>query len=142
MAERQSGTTLGFVGLGHMGGNMAARLLAAGYLVVGESRHREGAQRLVDEGLSWCDTPRAVAEVAESRGGAALDPRDRGNQPPGEMSTFPTAPLSTAECAAAVSSRPKRCSGRPNSSPTWNAPSSIARLMSAPAAAIRSQPTV
>jgi 3-hydroxyisobutyrate dehydrogenase-like beta-hydroxyacid dehydrogenase len=64
MTETQS-TTLGFVGLGHMGGNMTARLLAAGYPVFGESRHREGAQQLVDEGLSWCDTPRAVAEAAE-----------------------------------------------------------------------------
>jgi phosphoglycerate dehydrogenase-like enzyme len=26
-------TSLGFVGLGHMGGNMASRLLAAGYAV-------------------------------------------------------------------------------------------------------------
>ena len=27
--------TLGFVGLGHMGGNMAARFLAAGYIAFG-----------------------------------------------------------------------------------------------------------
>jgi 3-hydroxyisobutyrate dehydrogenase-like beta-hydroxyacid dehydrogenase len=65
MTETQGGTTLGFVGLGHMGGNMAARLLAAGYPVFGESRNRDGAQWLVNEGLSWCDTPRAVAEAAE-----------------------------------------------------------------------------
>jgi 3-hydroxyisobutyrate dehydrogenase-like beta-hydroxyacid dehydrogenase len=65
MTATQSSTRLGFVGLGHMGGSMAARLLAAGYPVYGESRHREGAQRLIDEGLSWCDTPRAVAEAAE-----------------------------------------------------------------------------
>ena len=65
MTATQSSTRLGFVGLGHMGGNMAARLLAAGYPVYGESQHREGAQRLIDEGLSWCDTPRAVAEAAE-----------------------------------------------------------------------------
>ena len=35
---------VGFVGLGHMGGNMAARLLAAGYPVYGEQRSREDAQ--------------------------------------------------------------------------------------------------
>ena len=58
-------TTLGFVGLGHMGGNMAARFLAAGYTVYGESLHREDVQDLVDEGLVWRDTPREVAESAD-----------------------------------------------------------------------------
>ena len=33
-------TTLGFVGLGHMGGNMAVRFLGAGYAVYGETRQR------------------------------------------------------------------------------------------------------
>jgi 3-hydroxyisobutyrate dehydrogenase-like beta-hydroxyacid dehydrogenase len=58
-------TTLGFVGLGHMGGNMAARFLAAGYTVFGESLDRRDAQGLVDEGLGWCDTPREVAQAAD-----------------------------------------------------------------------------
>ena len=56
---------VGFVGLGHMGGNMATRLLAAGYEVYGEQRSREHAQHLVDEGLRWKEVPRAVAEAAE-----------------------------------------------------------------------------
>jgi 3-hydroxyisobutyrate dehydrogenase len=43
-------TSLGFVGLGHMGGNMAARFLAAGYTVHGESRDRRHADDLVHEG--------------------------------------------------------------------------------------------
>ena len=34
-------TSVGFVGLGHMGGNMAARFLASGYQVYGEQRSRE-----------------------------------------------------------------------------------------------------
>jgi 3-hydroxyisobutyrate dehydrogenase-like beta-hydroxyacid dehydrogenase len=58
-------TTIGFVGLGHMGGNMAARFLAAGYTVYGESGDRGDAQDLVDEGLGWRDTPREVAEAAD-----------------------------------------------------------------------------
>jgi 3-hydroxyisobutyrate dehydrogenase-like beta-hydroxyacid dehydrogenase len=58
-------TTLGFVGLGHMGGNMAARFLAAGHAVYGESRDRQDAQDLVDKGLGWRDTPRQVAEAAD-----------------------------------------------------------------------------
>jgi 3-hydroxyisobutyrate dehydrogenase-like beta-hydroxyacid dehydrogenase len=57
--------TIGFVGLGHMGGNMAARYLAAGYPVYGEARSREGREKLLDEGLRWCDTPREVAQAAD-----------------------------------------------------------------------------
>jgi 3-hydroxyisobutyrate dehydrogenase-like beta-hydroxyacid dehydrogenase len=56
---------VGFVGLGHMGGNMAARFLAAGYTVYGESRDRRHAQDLVDEGLNWRGTPREVADAAD-----------------------------------------------------------------------------
>jgi len=58
-------TKIGFVGLGHMGGNMAARFLAAGYTVYGESRDRREAEELVHEGLQWRDTPRDVAEAAD-----------------------------------------------------------------------------
>jgi 3-hydroxyisobutyrate dehydrogenase-like beta-hydroxyacid dehydrogenase len=58
-------TTLGFVGLGHMGGNMAARLLAAGHAVHGESRDRTHADELVRAGLVWHDTPRAISEAAD-----------------------------------------------------------------------------
>jgi 3-hydroxyisobutyrate dehydrogenase-like beta-hydroxyacid dehydrogenase len=47
-----------------MGGNMAARFLAAGYPVYGEQRGREGAEQLIQQGLRWCDTPRAVAEAS------------------------------------------------------------------------------
>ena len=57
--------TIGFVGLGHMGGNMAARILAAGYPVYGEERSRERAQQLIDAGLQWRDTAREVAEAAD-----------------------------------------------------------------------------
>jgi 3-hydroxyisobutyrate dehydrogenase-like beta-hydroxyacid dehydrogenase len=44
---------------------MAARFLAAGYTVYGESRDRREAQDLVHEGLGWCETPREVAESAD-----------------------------------------------------------------------------
>jgi 3-hydroxyisobutyrate dehydrogenase-like beta-hydroxyacid dehydrogenase len=58
-------TTLGFVGLGHMGGNMAARFLAAGHTVYGESRDRRHADDLLHKGLKWRNTPREVAETAD-----------------------------------------------------------------------------
>ena len=57
--------TLGFVGLGHMGGNMAARYLGAGYTVCGEARHKAGTEKLLRDGLRWRDTPRQVAESAD-----------------------------------------------------------------------------
>jgi 3-hydroxyisobutyrate dehydrogenase len=57
--------SIGFVGLGHMGGNMAARLMGADYAVCGTARNRDGAQWLVDRGLRWLDTPREVAEMAD-----------------------------------------------------------------------------
>jgi 3-hydroxyisobutyrate dehydrogenase-like beta-hydroxyacid dehydrogenase len=58
-----AGTTIGFVGLGHMGGNMAARLLAAGYDVCGTAQDKAAAQWLVMRGLRWRDTPREVAQA-------------------------------------------------------------------------------
>jgi len=57
--------TVGFVGLGHMGGNMAARLHSAGHEVYGNERAREHARALEAAGLRWRDTPREVAEAAE-----------------------------------------------------------------------------
>ena len=58
-------TSIGFVGLGHMGGNMAARFLAAGRPVYGEDRSRDHAKSLIDAGLRWCDTAREVAAAAD-----------------------------------------------------------------------------
>ena len=57
--------TLGFVGLGAMGGRMAQRLLAAGHAVVGYNRTRARAQWLVDTGMRPAPSPRAVAEAAD-----------------------------------------------------------------------------
>ena len=41
MATSEGTTSIGFIGLGHMGGNMAARFLAAGHTVYGEERSRD-----------------------------------------------------------------------------------------------------
>jgi 3-hydroxyisobutyrate dehydrogenase-like beta-hydroxyacid dehydrogenase len=58
-------TRIGFVGLGHMGGSMARRFLAAGYPVYGEEQSRARAGALIEEGLQWRDSPREVAETAD-----------------------------------------------------------------------------
>jgi 3-hydroxyisobutyrate dehydrogenase-like beta-hydroxyacid dehydrogenase len=57
--------TLGFVGLGVMGGGVARRLLAAGHEVHGYNRTPEKAVPLVEQGLILEDTPRAVAATAD-----------------------------------------------------------------------------
>ncbi|HEY7490556.1 MAG TPA: NAD(P)-dependent oxidoreductase [Candidatus Tectomicrobia bacterium] len=57
--------TLGFVGLGAMGGRMARRLLGAGYAVIGYNRTPARAQPLVEAGLRLAATPRQVAEATD-----------------------------------------------------------------------------
>jgi 3-hydroxyisobutyrate dehydrogenase-like beta-hydroxyacid dehydrogenase len=56
---------LGYVGLGVMGGQMVDRLLAKGHSVVGYNRTRSKAQWLIDKGMKWADSPRAVSETAD-----------------------------------------------------------------------------
>jgi 3-hydroxyisobutyrate dehydrogenase-like beta-hydroxyacid dehydrogenase len=56
---------IGFVGLGHMGGSMAARYLDAGYAVTGTARDRASAQWLVEKGMRWFETPREISETAD-----------------------------------------------------------------------------
>ena len=56
---------LGFVGLGSMGGEMARRLLEAGHSVTGYNRTRSRAQWLLDLGMAWGETPRAVAQSSD-----------------------------------------------------------------------------
>lgn len=56
---------VGFVGLGAMGSEMAARLIDAGNRVHGYNRTRGRAQPLIERGLIWCDTPREAAERSD-----------------------------------------------------------------------------
>jgi 3-hydroxyisobutyrate dehydrogenase-like beta-hydroxyacid dehydrogenase len=56
---------IGFIGLGAMGGRMAARLLEAGYPVHGYNRSPERLAPLVAAGLVPCATPREVAEQTD-----------------------------------------------------------------------------
>jgi 3-hydroxyisobutyrate dehydrogenase-like beta-hydroxyacid dehydrogenase len=48
-----------------MGGNMVARLLDKGHTVTGYNRTRTKAQWLIDRGMKWADSPRAVAAAAD-----------------------------------------------------------------------------
>jgi 3-hydroxyisobutyrate dehydrogenase-like beta-hydroxyacid dehydrogenase len=56
---------LAYIGLGVMGGRMAARLLAKGHAVTGYNRTKAKAQALADRGLHVADTPREAAAAAD-----------------------------------------------------------------------------
>jgi 3-hydroxyisobutyrate dehydrogenase-like beta-hydroxyacid dehydrogenase len=56
---------IGFIGLGVMGSQMVNRLLSKGHTVTGYNRTRSKAQWLVEKGMQWADSPRAVASASE-----------------------------------------------------------------------------
>lgn len=56
---------LGFIGLGVMGSQMVNRLLIKGHSVTGYNRTRAKAQWLVEKGMQWADSPRAVASASD-----------------------------------------------------------------------------
>jgi 3-hydroxyisobutyrate dehydrogenase len=56
---------LGFVGLGVMGSQMVSRLLDKGHTVTGYNRTKAKAQWLIDKGMKWADSPRAVAAASD-----------------------------------------------------------------------------
>jgi 3-hydroxyisobutyrate dehydrogenase-like beta-hydroxyacid dehydrogenase len=56
---------LGFIGLGVMGSQMVNRLLSKGHTVTGYNRTRTKAQWLVEKGMQWADSPRAVAAASD-----------------------------------------------------------------------------
>jgi len=58
-------TTLGYIGLGDMGSRMVKRLLEAGHMVIGWNRTRSKGDWLVEIGMQWGESPRAVAQAAD-----------------------------------------------------------------------------
>jgi 3-hydroxyisobutyrate dehydrogenase-like beta-hydroxyacid dehydrogenase len=56
---------LGFIGLGVMGGNMVARLIEKGHTVTGYNRTRSKAQWLIDKGMVFADSPKAVEAASD-----------------------------------------------------------------------------
>ena len=59
MTEQQ--TTVGFIGVGSMGGGMTRNLQKAGFPLVVTDLRREAATELIEGGARWADT---AAEVA------------------------------------------------------------------------------
>jgi 3-hydroxyisobutyrate dehydrogenase len=56
---------IGYVGLGALGGAIAGHLLEKGHRVTGYNRTRSKAEPLIERGMAWADSPRAVCEAAD-----------------------------------------------------------------------------
>jgi 3-hydroxyisobutyrate dehydrogenase-like beta-hydroxyacid dehydrogenase len=56
---------VGFVGLGTMGGRMAANVQKAGFKLVVHDLHRQAASHHLNAGAIWADSPRALASQAD-----------------------------------------------------------------------------
>jgi 3-hydroxyisobutyrate dehydrogenase len=58
-------TTVGFIGLGTMGGGMALNIRKAGYDMVVHDLNRDAAKRHIDAGCVWADSPKAVGAASD-----------------------------------------------------------------------------
>jgi 3-hydroxyisobutyrate dehydrogenase len=56
----------GYIGLGNLGGHLAASLLGAGFKVTVHDKDRAAASRLLALGAAWADTPEALAQGCDA----------------------------------------------------------------------------
>jgi 3-hydroxyisobutyrate dehydrogenase-like beta-hydroxyacid dehydrogenase len=56
---------VGFIGLGKMGGGMAATILKAGHVLFINDLQQGAAKPLLEAGASWADSPKSVAESTD-----------------------------------------------------------------------------
>ena len=57
---------IGFIGLGLMGSGMAANLQRAGHGIVVNDLTRQAASQHLENGATWAETPRALAEACDA----------------------------------------------------------------------------
>src|SRR5258705_3222438 len=67
---------VGFVGLGTMGGRMAANVQKAGFKLVVHDLHRQAASHHLAAGAIWADSPRALAREADVIFSSLPEPSD------------------------------------------------------------------
>src|SRR2546421_895834 len=67
---------VGFIGLGTMGGKMAANLQKAGYKLVVHDLHRQAASHHLKAGAVWAETPRALAAQCDVMFTSLPEPSD------------------------------------------------------------------
>ena len=58
-------TKLGWIGTGVMGSSMCGHLIDTGFAMTVYSRTRSKAERLLQKGAAWADSPRAIAEASD-----------------------------------------------------------------------------
>jgi 3-hydroxyisobutyrate dehydrogenase len=58
-------TRLGWIGTGVMGSSMCGHLLRTGFSATVYNRTKSKAEKLLDAGAAWADSPKAVAEAAD-----------------------------------------------------------------------------
>ncbi len=56
---------IGWIGTGVMGNYMCDRILAAGYYLSVYNRTKSKAEKLLEKGAKWCDTPKEVADNSD-----------------------------------------------------------------------------
>lgn len=56
---------LGYVGLGAMGSHMVEKFLEKGHTVTGYNRTKSKAKWVIEKGMKWADSPRAVCAAAD-----------------------------------------------------------------------------
>ena len=67
---------VGFVGLGTMGGRMAANVQRAGFKLVVHDLHKQAASHHLSAGAIWADSPRALAREADLIFSSLPEPSD------------------------------------------------------------------
>ena len=65
MIKFDSNTRIGWIGAGVMGQSMCSHLVAKGHPTTVFTRTKSGAQTLLDQGASWGESPKAVAENSD-----------------------------------------------------------------------------
>lgn len=68
--------TVGFVGLGTMGGRMAANVQRAGFKLIVHDLHRQAASHHLADGAIWAESPRALAREADVIFSSLPEPSD------------------------------------------------------------------
>lgn len=56
---------VGFIGLGNVGGKLAGSLVRNGFDTVVHDLSREVAQKFIDKGAAWADSPKQMAEMCD-----------------------------------------------------------------------------
>lgn len=65
MTVDPSKTRIGWIGTGVMGASMCGHLVAKGFQATVFNRTKAKAQKLLDQGAKWAETPKAVAEASD-----------------------------------------------------------------------------